>query len=54
MKRIFCTALAITVPVVLWWLGGYDFDKRGEASFALGLTCLWAGFMTWFFPHRKD
>jgi len=29
-----------TVPCILWWLGGYDFNERGFVAVTLGIMTL--------------
>jgi hypothetical protein len=40
----------MAIPVVLFWLGGYDFDQRGEAAVGLALLVLVAGGFAAFVP----
>ena len=49
-KRVAISIIGIAVSCLLWWIGGYDFDARGDAAITLALTIIFIIFIAWTFP----
>lgn len=42
-KKYIFTVLAMCIPILLFWLGGFNFDHRGEGAFWIGFLTIAAG-----------
>ena len=40
IRIVVAAGLTLLVPAV-WWLGGYDFDTRGEGAVTCFMTSVW-------------
>jgi hypothetical protein len=45
MKRLLYFTASAGVVCFLFWLGGFDFDQRGQPALACALCALLAGFI---------
>lgn len=52
--RIAATVLPIPLALVGAWLGGYDFNERGQAAFSLYTASVIYAVWQWFAPWRRN
>lgn len=49
--RITASIIAGLLVLLLFWLGGYDFDERGFVAINAAVWSLFAAGMAFFFPY---
>lgn len=54
MKRVLGTLAAMTVFPILSWLGGYDFNVRGEIAVAVASFSIMFGAIIFYHPGWKN
>lgn len=47
MKRVIATTLAALSVLILAWVSGYNFDKRGPTAFAVCFFTGYAALFAW-------
>lgn len=50
MKRIICTIAAVALVSALAWVGGFDFNERGEAAVIVSMFAVFAAAFVYGYP----
>lgn len=54
MKRLATSAVAALLVVLMFWVGGFDFNERGEVAFVCACIALVAAAIAYVCPLWED